>query len=50
MFKNFTEEDKDDAMKVSDLAEKRGRAIELFERLALKENSNATVSVKRQVS
>lgn len=49
-FKNFSIEDKDDAMRVSALEEKRDRAVELFGRLALKEMSNATVSVKRQVS
>ena len=50
LFKNFTVEDKDDAMKVTALKEKRDRAIEIFSRLAMKEMSNATVLVKRQVS
>ena len=37
-------------MKVTALEEKRDRAIEMFSRLAMKEMSNATVLVKRQVS
>ena len=50
LFKSFSAEDKDDAMKVTALEEKRDRAVEIFSRLALKDMSNATVSVKRQVS
>lgn len=50
LFKNFSIEDMDDAMKVTALEEKRDRAIEIFSKLALKETSSANVSVKRQVS
>lgn len=49
LFKNFSEDDVSDEMRVSALVEKRDRAVEIFERLALKEMSNAAVSVKRMV-
>jgi hypothetical protein len=50
MFKGFTVEDKDDPVKILALNEKRDRAVEIFQKLALKELSNAPISVKRQVS
>jgi cohesin complex subunit SA-1/2 len=50
MFKGFTIEDKDDPVKILALNEKRDRAVEIFQKLALKELSNAPISVKRQVS
>lgn len=50
LFKNFALEDKDDAIKVTALEEKRDRAVEIFSRLAIKEMSNSTISVRRQVS
>lgn len=50
MFKGFTVEDQDDPVKILALNEKRDRAVEIFQKLALKELSNAPISVKRQVS
>lgn len=50
LFKVFTAEDKDDPVKILALNEKRDRAVEIFQKLALKELSNAPISVKRQVS
>ena len=50
MFKSFTEEDKDDPVKVLALTEKRDRAVEMFQKLAMKDLNNASISVKRQVS
>ena len=50
MFKGFTEEDKDDPVKVLALTEKRDRAVEIFQKLAIKDLNNASISVKRQVS
>jgi hypothetical protein len=50
MFKSFTEEDKDDPVKVLALNEKRDRAVEIFQKLAMKDLNNASISVKRQVS
>jgi len=50
MFKGFTEEDKDDPVKVLALTEKRDRAVEIFQKLAMKDLNNASISVKRQVS
>jgi len=50
MFKGFSTEDKEDPVKILALSEKRDRAVEIFQKLALKELSNAPISVKRQVS
>jgi hypothetical protein len=50
MFKSFSEEDKDDPVKVLALNEKRDRAVEIFQKLAMKDLNNASISVKRQVS
>jgi hypothetical protein len=49
LFKNFTAEDQEDGVKILALNEKRDRAVEIFQKLALKELSNAAVSVRRQV-
>jgi hypothetical protein len=50
LFKGFSADDKDDPVKVVTLSEKRDRAVEIFQKLALKELSNAPISVKHQVS
>jgi cohesin complex subunit SA-1/2 len=48
-FRAFTEEDGEDAKKVTKLVEKRDKAKNVFYNLALRERTNAAESVRRQV-
>ena len=50
LFKRFTTADSEDEGKKSALVEKRDRAVEIFQKLSLKERSNAAEAVRRQVS
>lgn len=50
LFQRFTAEDGADEAKVEALVEKRDRVVKVFKGLALTERSNATESVRRQVS
>jgi len=50
LFKRFTANDADDEGKKTVLAEKRDRAVEIYQKLSLRERTNAAETVRRQVS
>lgn len=50
LFKRFSEADAEEETKKMALSEKRDRAVEIFQKLALKEQTNAAEVVRRQVS
>ena len=50
LFKRFSEANAEEETKKMALSEKRDRAVEIFQKLALKEQTNAAEVVRRQVS